>query len=307
MAHRESEAQETAGATPSRSPAWKRLLREPLLHFLIIGALLFAIYGIRQRGPGGLESARRIELTSDDLRQLNAGFAAQWQRAPTQEELAGLVEDRVREEILYREALAAGLDKEDAIVRRRMAQKMEFLTDDPSVQREATAAELQSWFQTNSQLFALPERATFRHLYFARDRRGDGAREQAANALTQLAGAPADSPKAGALADAFMFQDYYANASADQLSTDFGPKFATELFRLKPGSWEGPVESSRGWHLVWIDSIAAARERTFSEAESEVKTTWFAARKTEAWDKTFQSLKARYQIVLPPLSTAPEK
>ena len=213
----------------------------------------------------------------------------------------------IREEILYREALVAGLDKEDAIVRRRMAQKMEFLAEDVTIQRGPTAAELESWFQTNSQLFALPERATFRHLYFARDRRGEHARDDAANALTQLAGAPADSPKAATLADAFMFQDYYADASADQLSKDFGPKFANELFRLKPGSWQGPVESSHGWHLVWIDSIAPARPRTFSEAEPEVKIAWFAARNTEAWNNTYQAMKARYQIVLPPLSTALEK
>jgi len=193
----------------TRLSSIKRWLREPLVHFLLIGLVLFAVYGVLNPGPGQGGSLNQIVLTEDDLQQLQIGFTAQWQRPPSPEELARLVNSKVREEILYREALALGLDKEDTIVKRRMAQKMEFLAEDLSDLREPTAEELRAWFEQNSRQFALPARVTFRHLYFSPDRRGQRAHDDAIRALNRLANKTEDSPAAAALADPFMFQDYY--------------------------------------------------------------------------------------------------
>ena len=135
------------------------------------------------------------------VRQLQMGFAAQWERQPTPEELSGLVENRVREEVLYREALAMGLDKDDDIVKRRMAQKMQFLAEDVANAHEPTTAELKAWFEKNGDKFALPGRVTFRHLYFSPDRRGQRAHDDAVKALAKIAGQPEDSKTAAALAD----------------------------------------------------------------------------------------------------------
>ncbi len=115
------------GLRPPSAHAARRWLREPLVHFLALGLALFAVYGAFNRGPAQTPQSRQIVLTLDDLRQLQIGFASQWQRPPTQQEMVGLLEDKIRQEILYREALAMGLDKDDTIVKRRMAQKMEFL------------------------------------------------------------------------------------------------------------------------------------------------------------------------------------
>src|SRR3990170_2782469 len=172
----------------------KRWLREPLVHFLLIGLLLFAVYTVLN--PGQERSLNRIVLTEDDLRQLQIAFTAQWQRPPSPEELARLVNSKVREEILYREALALGLDKEDTIVKRRMAQKMEFLAEDLSDLREPTTEEMRAWFEKNSQRFALPSRTTFRHLYFSPDRRGEHTRADALHALGKLAAKTEESPAA---------------------------------------------------------------------------------------------------------------
>ena len=232
-----------------------RWLREPLVHFLLIGSLLFVIYGAW--GHSNQPGSKRIELTPDDVRQLEMAFAAQWERQPTPEELSGLVENRVREEVLYREALAMGLDKDDDIVKRRMAQKMQFLAEDVANAHEPTTAELKAWFEKNGDKFALPGRITFRHLYFSPDQRGRRAHDDAANALAKIAGQPADSKTAAALADPFMFQDYYADRSPEQLAKDFGSQFAQAVFKLKPGSWQGPVESGYGWHLVFMDSFSS--------------------------------------------------
>ena len=160
-----------------------RLLREPLTQFLLLGLLLFVGYHGLGRGgdPRGLP--RRIELTADDLKQIGLAWIGQGRAAPSPEEMQSLVDARVREEILYREALAVGLDKDDAIVRRRMAQKMEFLFEDVAALREPTADELRVWFEKNAERFTLAPRATFRHLYFSPDRRGASAHDEATRAL----------------------------------------------------------------------------------------------------------------------------
>jgi len=276
----------------------KRWFREPLLHFLLIGFVLFGAYSYTQGGRGA-EPSRRIHLTFDDLRQLDFYFESQWRRQPTPEEFKALVEDRVREEVLYREALAMGLDKDDTIVKRRMAQKMQFLAEDVAAAHEPTTAELRKWYEKNSSKFAQSSRASFRHLYFSPDRRGRRAREDAAGSLTKLGGQTAESRLARSLADQFMFQDYYADRSSEQVAREFGPMFAQSVFHIKPGLWQGPIESGYGWHLVFVDSITPGRIPAFEEIEPDVKTAWLGSQKQEAWRKAYTAMRARYTVLLP--------
>src|SRR6478609_11930193 len=152
---------------------FRRWAREPLLHFLLIGAALFVIYHWLNPTATNSDTSRRIELTNDDIRQLEISWTAQWQRPPTPEEMRNLVEDKVHQEILYREALALGLDRGDTIVKRRLAQKMEFLADDVSALRDPTTDELRAWYARNSDRFAEPGHRSFRHVYFSTDRRGE--------------------------------------------------------------------------------------------------------------------------------------
>jgi peptidyl-prolyl cis-trans isomerase C len=280
--------------------ACRRWLREPLLHFLLLGAVLFAAnYYMQSAAPGGVESSKQIALTLDELRQLATYFEAQWQRPPTPEEFGHLVEDKVQEEILYREALAMGLDKDDTIVRRRMAQKMRFLAEDVAAAHEPTPDELKAWFEKNRDKFALPSRVSFRHLYFSPDRRGQHARDDAAKALAQLAGQPEDAPLAATLADPFMFQDYYRDRAPDYLGKEFGPQFAQAVGRLSPGSWQGPIESGFGWHLVFVDTLIPGRIPEFEEIEPDVKTAWLGEQKVLAWDKAYKAMRSKYTVVLP--------
>jgi len=213
--------------------------------------------------------------------------------------MRSLIDARVREEILYREALAFGLDKDDTIVRRRMAQKMEFLFEDVAALREPTADELSAWFEKNAERFTLPARATFGHLYFSPDRRGASAHDEAARALQQVAGKPMDSPEATALGDPFMFQDYYGDRAPDDVARTFGPGFARALFQLTPGAWAGPIASGYGWHLVWVDAMTPARAPAFEEVEPDVRTGWIEDRRAEIRQKAFEAMRARYEVVLP--------
>ena len=289
--------------TPRSLPG--RLLREPLVHFLILGAALFAITRWVKPAADRTLPSRQIVITLDDLRQLQIGFSAQWQRAPTQEEMLGLVETRIRQEVLYREALAMGLDKDDEIVKRRMAQKMEFLAEDVSAAHEPTAPELKAYFDENLAMFTQPARITFRLVYFSPDKRGQNAWSDAHEALAKLAGKSSSWDGAAALGDPFMFQDYMADRTPDQIAKDFGPPFAKALFAQKPGAWTGPIESGYGWHLVYVDTLVPDHAAAFEEVEPDVKRAWLAARKAEAWDRAYKEMRAKYELVLPapPAST----
>ena len=163
-----------------------------------------------------------------------------------------MIENRVQEEVLYREALAMGLDKDDTIVKRRMAQKMQFLAEDVAAAHQPSMSELKSWFEKNSGKFTMSNRASASAICIlpltgeVRARRQD-----AATALSKLAGQPVDSKLAASLADRFMFQDYYGDKTRRAASQGVRPAISPmAVVQLKPGSWQGPVESGYGWHLI---------------------------------------------------------
>jgi peptidyl-prolyl cis-trans isomerase C len=297
-----AEAERATGSSEPRQPFLRTLrhwLHEPLVHFLLIGIALFAVYAYAHRGRGGVESSRQIALSLDELQQMEMYFESQWHRQPTPAEFQAMVEDKVREEVLYREALAMGLDKDDTIVKRRMAQKMQFLAEDVAAAHEPSTAELEAWFDKNSNKFALPSRYSFRHLYFSPDERGKNAEDDAAKALTKIAGQPEDSKLAASLADQFMFQDYYGDRAPEALAKEFGPQFVVALEKLKPGSWQGPIESGYGWHLVFVDTVIPGRIPAFEEMEPDVKTAWLADQKKQAWLKAYTEMRAKYILLLP--------
>jgi len=262
--------------------------------------VLFIVYRVLNPVAIAQKNPRRIEVTAGDFNQIAMAWLAQGRPPATPEEMKSLVESKVREEILYREALELGLDQEDTIVKRRLAQKMEFLVEDVAALRDPTSEELKAWFEQNSSRFALPARATFHHLYFSPDTRGRQTREAAVRALDKLAGKPATLLGVAHQADPFMFQDYYGERTPEQVANVFGTKFAESVFQLKPNEWQGPIESGYGWHLVWIDSLTPSRVPTFEEMESSsIKAEWLADQRAETKRKMYEAMKARYEIVLP--------
>lgn len=288
-----------SGLRRSCSSRLKKLWREPLLHFVVIGLMLFGIYSYLNHGRLGIAPSRQIVVNLDDLRIMETYFESQWHRQPTAQEFQAMVEDKIREEVLYREALAMGLDKDDTIVKRRMAQKMQFLAEDVAAAHEPSAAELKAWFDKNKDKFALPSRYSFRHLYFSTDRRGKNAQEDAAKVLAKIAGQREDSKLAVSSGDSFMFQDYYRDRTPEALAKEFGPPFAVAIEKLKPGSWQGPVGSGYGWHLAFVDTVIPGRVPAFEEIEPEVKTAWLGEQKAKAWHKAYADMRAKYSVFLP--------
>jgi peptidyl-prolyl cis-trans isomerase C len=267
------------------------LLREPLVHFVAAGFATFLIYGVVNRGSHTPDS-QRIEIAADDIRRIEISWQARWQRPPTADELRNLIEEQVKEEILYREALAMGLERNDEIIRRRLAQKMDFLAEDIAALREPAPGELEAWYARNGERFAPPPLVTFHHLFFAFDQRGARAEADARMALATLKHTNAGQ------GDVFMFQDAYAEQTPDQVVRVFGSKFAGSLFKEQPDAWRGPIESGYGWHLVWIDALTPSEPPAFQAVAKQVETDWLSEQRTQAKQATFAAARARYQVVI---------
>jgi peptidyl-prolyl cis-trans isomerase C len=274
-----------------------KLLKDPLVHFLCVGALIFVAFSWlnpRAADPGD----RTIEVTSGTVQRLEDTWTRQWRRPPDPQELAGLIEDYIHEEVLYREAMAMGLDRDDTIIRRRLAQKMEFLSEDLGMLVEPSEAELREFFAERSADFAEPARVSFNHLYFSPDQRGTSAAADAELALAELRAAGIID--AGNRGDHFLMQQQYEGLTARDAAQLFGKTFADALFELPAGDWQGPVESGFGWHLVRITAREPSRIPEFEEVRNEVRREFDYDRQRATRAATYEALRSRYRIVIRP-------
>jgi hypothetical protein len=265
------------------------------LHFVLVGALLFAVDGVL-REPAA-PSDRTIRITEAEIDRLRAQWTKQYQRQPAPAEMQRLVDARVREEVLYREALAMGLDQDDGIVRRRLAQKLEFLIEDLVAARAPTDAELGAFFEARRESYRLPARVSFSHVYFSPDRRGRAAER---DAQLVLAGLRRETLPAAAAdrGDGFMMGGSYRQQSADDIEEVFGSEFAAALLALEPGDWAGPIASAYGWHLVRIEARNEARLPKLDEVLDQVRHDWSYEQRRQANEAVFERLLARYELAV---------
>jgi peptidyl-prolyl cis-trans isomerase C len=273
-----------------------KLLREPIVHFLVIGAVIFGLYEVRNN-KAAPEPDNRITVTAGDVERLSAAWAKRWQRPPTADELKGVVDEHVREEILYREALALGLDRDDTIIRRRLAQKLEFLTEDLAASRDPKPGELLAYFEANQERYRDPPRFSFMQVYFSLDRRGATAERDADVALASLRTGSADAT-AAELGDGFMLDDTYRDRTMQDIEAVFGRDFAQSLFNLSPGAWSGPIASGYGLHLVRIDERIMARVPALGEVEAQVRNDWSYDQRRQANEAIFERLSTRYAVII---------
>jgi parvulin-like peptidyl-prolyl isomerase len=274
-----------------------RAVKEPLVHFLIFGALLFVIFDVV--GSPGVDRDSKIVITAQDQEQLIAIWMKQWRRPPTAQEFQGLLEAHIREQVLYREAMAMGLDEDDTIIRRRLAQKMEFLAQDIGDAVEPTEEELAAFLQQNRERFVFPARYTFSHVYVSTDRRGDAAAGYAAEILEQLrSGADPED-----LGDRFMLQRHFTRRTRSDVAQQFGMGFADRLVELEHGVWVGPVQSGYGLHLVRIEGWVEQRDPVLDEVRQKVKDELQSQRRKQADREMYQRFREDYEIVVEPLTT----
>ena len=268
----------------------RRLFREPLLHFLLLGAAFFLVYRVTRRGAG---EGSRIVVTSGEIEHLAANFTQTWQRPPTPAEVAGLVRDRVREEVYCREAIALGLDKDDPVIRRRLFQKMEFVTTDAASRAEPTDAELEVFLRRHPEAFRLEPRFTFRQVYL-------DPRIHAADAPRVLARLSriGDRDEAAALGDSTLLDAAYSGMPASEVAKTFGDAFAAKLAEATPGRWEGPIESGYGIHLVYVRERTASRLPALTEVRDAVRREWDTAQRAEADENHYRALLERYTVTI---------
>ncbi len=270
-------------------------LREPLLHFLALGAGLFLLYGAV---AGPVEEASVVEITAGQVEQLVQGFQKTWQRPPTAAELDGLIEDRIREEIFYREALAMGLDRDDTIVRRRLRQKLEFISEDIAALVEPTESDLAVYLEEHADAFRRPSRLSFRHVYLNRDRRGEAALADAERLLAELEEreAAAVAVDVSALGDSLLLPSVYESLPEGEVAKLFGRDFAARLAEVPSDRWEGPVESGYGLHLVHVSERWEGELPELDEIRDVVEREWAVVRRAETAEAFYQSLRQRYEV-----------
>ncbi len=273
----------------------RRLLAEPLCQFVILGAILFAGYSLVSNQVGG--NAGAIIVTQGKIENLAATFAATRQRSPTQEELIGLIQDYIREEVLYREAMALGLDRDDTIIRRRLRQKMEFLSADTSAQAEPTEEEMQAYLAAHPETFRVEPRFTFRHVYLDPQRRPATLSRDIERTLTELR-KDGSKAKIATQGDSLLLEQEFDNAPALEVQKTFGQEFFEHLTKLTPGAWDGPVRSGYGVHLVFLIERTDGYVPALAEVREQVRREWTHARRADASETFYQQLLKRYSVMV---------
>ena len=272
----------------------KRLLKEPLVHFVLLGAALFAAYSLMSsRDAVPLDA---IVVSAGKIEHLATLFARTWQRPPTRTELEGLIDDYLHEEVAYREGMAIGLDRDDTIIRRRIHQKLEFIADDIASQTEPSDDQLAEYLTAHTDQFQVDPRLTFRQVYLNSDQRGDSVEADARDLLIAFKGDP--SIDASTLGDRILLEYAYTDVSMREIANMFGQQFAAAVVDLEPGAWGGPIESGFGVHLVFIDERSEARLPELDEVRGQVRREWNNARRVDATETFFSNLLARYEIVI---------
>jgi peptidyl-prolyl cis-trans isomerase C len=269
--------------------AWLRAaLAEPMVHFVVIGALIFGVHA-------RLRPARdRIVISAAFVDALRQEHARRTGKPPTEDEARGLVERYVDEEVLYREALALGLDRGDVIVRRRLVQKMEFVTQAAAPAGEPSDADLSRWVDAHADRYREAGAASLRHVFLSRDRRGDALTADAARLLAEVRGG-ADP---GTLGDPFLHGSVFARRTARDLEATFGRAFAEAVSALPAGAWSDPIASSYGLHLVLVTERSPGGAPRLDDVRARARLDWLDQRREEANRATLRRLRDRYPVEL---------
>ena len=291
-----------------RRPAILKLTKEPLVHFLLIGAALFLLYGWRGNSgsvPGGQAGTptAQIVVSRDALDRMNELFAKTWQRPPTEEEQQKLIEDLIRNEIYYREAIAIGLDRDDEVLKRRLRQKMEFIYEDIMSWTEPTDDDLNAFMVTHREKHLTDPQLSFRQVFLNASKRGASAESDARQVLAQLTkGADPD-----AVGDPTLLESEVPLSPLWDIRKQFGDHFGKSLLDLKPGAWAGPIKSGFGLHLVFVKKRLDRRLPDLNEVRETVKRNWTAEKQKELKDAAYAKIRERYSVTVerPKVVTAP--
>ncbi len=272
-------------------------LKEPLLHFLVIGTLLFVVFAVFNKQENAVD-IKKIVVSAGDMERLAANWSKKWNRQPTEAELKGLIDSYIKEEVYYREALALGLDQDDTVLRRRLMQKMEFLSNDLADLNNPDETALNEYFLANSDKYELPARISFTHIYFSLDKHGNEIFDNAGKALAYLQAASTPITHAPERGDSFMLQYDFTLETPFEVARLFGQQFTEELFQAATGTWQGPIASGYGLHLVRISEKVDARMPELAAVIDKVRTDYMFEQRQKTNKAIYERFRERYDIVV---------
>ena len=274
-----------------------KLLREPLLHFMFIGAVIYLLYGVFAE-PVPEADDKTIVVSAGEIEWMQTAWQKRWNRPPTAAEFDGLIQQYIKETVLYREALTMGLNQHDQVIRRRLAQKLEFLAKDLVALTPPTEEELLAYFDLHRERYQEPALYTFTQVFVDPDKRGDSTLDDAEVIKTSLIAQGDAVEDPGALGDDFMLQNYYPQKDLVEIQKQFGSGFTESLAKLSPGQWHGPVLSGYGVHLVYISSVSEPPAQVLADVRERVVQDWEMERGEELNDKFYASLREQYTVVI---------
>jgi hypothetical protein len=273
----------------------RRVFGEPLLHFVLLGATLYVALSL-MGDPQAVQRDDQVVISSAKVEQIVTLFTRTWQRPPTREELEELVDDHVLEEVAYREGLALGLDRDDTIIRRRIAQKLDFFAADLVDRVDPAESDLVSYFEAHAEDFALEPEFTFRQVYLDPERHGGRVETVAEGLLDTLRGDPAVDPTG--LGDRTLLEPVLTGVTRSEVVSRFGTTFADALETAATGTWQGPVESPYGIHLFIVDRYTEGRIPGYEEVRATVRREWENERRVTTRGEFYDELLARYDITV---------
>jgi len=273
-----------------------KIIKEPLLYFLLLGGVLFLLFQqVSDRPFLNTEELEEIVVTEGRIQALSQGFKKVWQRPPTQQEIEALIQNYIREEVLYREALAMGLDRDDAIVRRRMRQKMEFLSEDIAALVPPDEAELQAYLDANPENYSQPTQFSFRQVYLNPANHGEDLEKDVMELLSSLRRNDMDAINAG---ESLMLKHEFQNETEFDIERVLGRQFVTQLRDTTTASWQGPIRSGFGLHLVFISQRIDGWAPQLVEVRDEVLRDWSAQKRKQTNESIYQAFRKRYKVTI---------
>jgi hypothetical protein len=274
----------------------KQIFKEPLLVFLLLGGAMFLLFQQLSNDP--MPESAEIVVTEGRIEALSLRFAKVWQRSPNAEELDHLIQNYIREEILYREALAMGLDRDDPIVRRRMRQKMEFISEDLANLNVPEEQELQAYLAAHQKEYRSPSIFSFRQIYFNSSERGRAAHTDAMTLLATLQKPAGKDIDVEMLGDSLMLKQTFRRETERDIARDLGSQFLQSLRNLPTGSWQEPIRSGFGLHLVYIDERIDGKVPALKDVREAVLRDWASVKRKQTNEAFYEALRSRYTVTV---------
>lgn len=275
----------------------KGILKEPLVYFFVLGFIVFGLHSFLNRADQDDRDPFTVEVTSGDIEWIRSSWEARMKRQPTQQELRGLIDHYIRDEILYREALSMDLDDRDVVIQRRLVQKLIFVLEDLAETVEPKDDELKNYLEENQEKYRIPEMMSFTQVFVNPEKRKDALRE-AKDILTRIKSGQHAPEHAVSLGDSLMIDSSFSNKSFDEVARALGKQFAEELFSLEDKGWTGPIPSTFGLHLVYINERVQSQMPEFEKIRDKVKYDFMYDRKQQVIDKAYKGAKSRYTILV---------